>query len=98
MKEYASKKEAVGGKLVEASKEVEDSLQEELDKVEARLAIVDGEKQIIVEEQRQEEARIRNAKLEEIRRRRAAITLQRSWRQYKVLQQQSKKKKKGKKK
>ena len=29
---------------------------------------------------------------------RAAITLQRAWRQYKVLQQQSKKKKKGKKK
>ena len=70
----------------------------ELDKVEARLAIIDGEKQIIVEEQRQEEARIRNAKLEEIRQRRAAITLQRAWRQYKVLQQQSKKKKKGKKK
>ena len=70
----------------------------ELDKVEERLAIIDGEKQIIVEEQRQEEARIRNAKLEEIRQRRAAITLQRAWRQYKVLQQQSKKKKKGKKK
>ena len=70
----------------------------ELDKVEERLAIIDGEKQIIVEEQRQEEAKIRNAKLEEIRQRRAAITLQRAWRQYKVLQQQSKKKKKGKKK
>ena len=70
----------------------------ELDKVEERLAIVDGEKQIIVEEQRREENKIRNAKLEEIRKRRAAITLQRAWRQYKVLQQQSKKKKKGKKK
>ena len=33
MKEYATKKESVGGKLVGASKEVEDSLQEELDKV-----------------------------------------------------------------
>ena len=33
MKEYATKRQAVGGKLVEASKEVEDSLQEELDKV-----------------------------------------------------------------
>lgn len=41
---------------------------------------------------------MRNIKLEEIRMRRAAITLQRSWRQYKVLQAQSKKKKKGKKK
>ena len=41
---------------------------------------------------------VRNIKLEEIRMRRAAITLQRSWRQYKVLQAQSKKKKKGKKK
>ena len=70
----------------------------ELDKVEEKLAEVDGEKQIIVEEQRREENRIRNAKLEEIRMRRAAITLQRAWRQYKVLQQQSKKKKKGKKK
>ena len=71
---------------------------EELDKVEARLAIIDAEKQIILAEQRAEEARIRNAKLEDIRQRRAAITLQRAWRQYKVLQQQSKKKKKGKKK
>ena len=62
------------------------------------MAIVDGEKQIILEEQRREENKIRNAKLEEIRQRRAAITLQRAWRQYKVLQQQSKKKKKGKKK
>ena len=33
MKEYATKKEAVGGKLVEASQEATDSLQEELDKV-----------------------------------------------------------------
>ena len=71
---------------------------EELDKVEARLAIIDAEKQIILAEQRAEEARVRNVKLEEIRQRRAAITLQRAWRQYKVLQQQSKKKKKGKKK
>ena len=71
---------------------------EELDKVEARLAIIDAEKQIILAEQRAEEARIRNAKLEDIRQRRAAITLQRAWRQYKVLQQQSKKKKKGKRK
>ena len=71
---------------------------EELDKVEARLAVIDAEKQIILAEQRAEEARIRNAKLESIRERRAAITLQRAWRQYKVLQTQSKKKKKGKKK
>ena len=71
---------------------------EELDKVEARLAIIDAEKQIILAEQRAQEAKVRNAKLEEIRERRAAITLQRAWRQYKVLQQQSKKKKKGKKK
>ena len=70
----------------------------DLEKVEARLAIFDAEKQIILAEQRAEEARIRNAKLEDIRQRRAAITLQRAWRQYKVLQQQSKKKKKGKRK
>ena len=42
--------------------------------------------------------KVRNIKLEEIRQRRAAITLQRAWRQFKVLQMQSKKKKKGKKK
>ena len=65
--------------------------------MEARLAVIDAEKQIILAEQRAEEARIRNAKLEAIRQRRAAITLQRAWRQYKVLQTQSKKKK-GKKK
>ena len=70
----------------------------ELDKVEARLAVIEAEKEIILAEQRAEENRIRNEKLEEIRMRRAAITLQRAWRQHKVLQQQSKKKKKGKKK
>eukprot|EP00090_Calanus_glacialis_P028891 TRINITY_DN46320_c0_g1_i1.p1 TRINITY_DN46320_c0_g1~~TRINITY_DN46320_c0_g1_i1.p1 ORF type:complete len:446 (-),score=177.95 TRINITY_DN46320_c0_g1_i1:9-1346(-) len=71
---------------------------EELDKVEARLAVIEAEKEIILSEQRAEEDRIRNEKLDEIRLRRAAITLQRAWRQHKVLQQQSKKKKKGKKK
>ena len=30
----------------------------ELDEVEARLAVVEGEKQVIVEEQRREEARV----------------------------------------
>ena len=70
----------------------------ELEKVEARLAVIEAEKEIILSEQRAEENRIRNIKLEEIRMRRAAITLQRAWRQHKVLQQQSKKKKKGKKK
>jgi hypothetical protein len=86
--------------------------------------VIGAERDLIVKEQAEEEARIRNAKLEELRRRRyvmlqhrmhrmhsavqcsaqctrllrAAITLQRAWRQYKVLQQQSKKKKKGKKK
>ena len=30
----------------------------ELDKVEARLAVVEGEKQVIVDEQRREEARV----------------------------------------
>ena len=70
----------------------------ELDKIEAKLAVIEAEKEVILAEQRAEENRIRNEKLEEIRRRRAAITLQRAWRQYKVLQQQSKKKKKGKRK
>ena len=70
----------------------------ELGKVEARLAVIEAEKEVILSEQRAEENRIRNIKLEEIRQRRAAITLQRAWRQHKVLQQQSKKKKKGKKK
>ena len=70
----------------------------ELDKVEAKLAVIEAEKEVILAEQRAEENRIRNKKLEEIRMRRAAITLQRAWRQHKVLQQQCKKKKKGKKK
>ena len=71
---------------------------EELAEVEAVLAEVEAEKEEIMEERRRQEAAVRNAKMEEIRRRRAAITLQRSWRQYKVLQSQSKKKKKSKKK
>ena len=62
------------------------------------LEVQEAEKEIIMEEMRAEEAKIRNAKLEEIKRRRAAITLQRAWRQHKVLQAQSKKKKKGRKK
>ena len=69
-----------------------------LSRVEARLAVVQGEKDVILSEQRAEEDRVRNIRLEEIRQRRAAITLQRAWRQHKALQNQSKKKKKGKKK
>ena len=38
--------------------------------VEARLAIIGGERDLIVKEQAEEEARIRNAKLEELKRRR----------------------------
>ena len=40
------------------------------DQVEARLAIIGGERDLIVKEQAEEEARIRNAKLEELKRRR----------------------------
>ena len=43
---------------------------EELSKVEARLAVIGAEKAVIVKEQEEEEARIRNLKVEELMRRR----------------------------